>query len=90
MIKIVKRAFPLTLEGELNRTKGELSEATGAGAPSPFVAPSTYQIGDVIVRGGKIYVATQVIIAGETARPGYNCAETSIETVINALQAKEE
>ena len=90
LIKIVKRAVPLVMEGELNRTKGELVEAMGSGASSPFEAPRTYQIGDVIVRGGKAFVAQQVIIAGETVRPGVNCVETTIETIINALQAKEE
>ena len=90
MPKIIKRTVPLEMEGELNRTKAELAQAVGLGDPVPFTAERTYQAGEAISHAGRIYIANVAIVAGETVVPGDNVTETNIETIINALNAKEE
>ena len=90
MLKVIKRTVPLEMEGELNRTKAELARAAGLGGPVPFTAERTYQTGEAISNAGRIYIADTTIIAGETVTPGSNATETNIESVINALNAKEE
>jgi hypothetical protein len=89
-MKIVRRTWPLEKEGELNRAKMDLAEATGANGPAPFVAGKTYQPGEVISHSGRVYTANAVIIAGETVTPGGNAMETSIEEIINLLNTKGE
>ena len=90
MPRIVHRSWPLEKEGELNRTKAELAQATGSAEPVPFTAARTYQAGEALSHAGRVYIANTVIIAGETVRPGSNAMETSIDAIINALNAKED
>lgn len=90
MIKIIKRQYPLEEEGKVNRLKSELAQATGATESAPFAAEQTYQNGETISHAGRFYIASTTIIAGETVIPGNNVTETSIESIINALNAKEE
>lgn len=90
MPRIVRRTWPLEKEGELNRTKAELAQATGAVEPAPFTAAKTYQAGEALSHAGRVYIANVVIVAGETVRPGSNVTETSIDAIINALNEKED
>lgn len=90
MLKIVKRKYPLKDEGKVNRLQTELDQATGAAEPAPFTAAKTYQVGEALSYAGRVYIANVVIIAGETVRPGSNVTETSIDAIINALNAKED
>lgn len=90
MPRIVHRSWPLEKEGELNLTKAELAQATGAVEPVPFTAAKTYQAGEALSYAGRVYIANTVIVAGETVRPGGNVTETSIDAIINALNAKED
>ena len=54
-----------------------------------FTAPKSYQAGDIITDGSRVYIADQVIIKGETVAPGVNCTETTIAEVINQIQQQE-
>ena len=90
MLKINRRTVPLALEGELNRTKAELAEARGLGEARPFAAKKNYQVGEIIANGGRVFTATQAIARGETAVPGANCTETTMESIINEMQKGEE
>ena len=65
--------------------QSELDGATGSNGPVAFTAGKTYQPGEAISHGGRIYIADTVIIAGETVTPGWNVTETSIEDIVNAL-----
>lgn len=76
-------------EGEINRLRSELDQATGSGDAAPFTAGRTYKAGEIIINGGKAFVASAVIISGETIVPGGNCIETNLENIINALQEVE-
>lgn len=89
-MKIKKRTWPLEKEGELNRANMELAQATGAEAPSPFIADKTYQAGEAIAHNGRFYAARNTIVRGETVTPGVNADETSIEEIINLLNTKGE
>lgn len=89
MLRIAKRTFPLVKEGEINRLRSELDQATGSGDAAPFTASRTYKAGEIIINGGKAFVASAVIISGETIVPGGNCIETNLENIINALQEVE-
>lgn len=51
-----------------------------------FAAERTYQSGEILTDGSKVYIANHVIVQGETVTPGLNCTETSIAAVLNALQ----
>ena len=86
----MKRKYPLKEEGKVNRLQTELDKATGAAEPVPFTATKTYQAGEALSHAGRVYIASTVIIAGETVRPGDNATETSIDAIINALNAKED
>ena len=55
----------------------------------PFTAEQTYQAGDIIANGARVYTADQVIVTGETVSPGINCTETTIANVLNTIQAQE-
>ena len=90
MLRIEKRKYPVSLDGQVNRMKTELAEATGTAEPVPFAAEKTYQTGEALSHAGRVYVANATIIAGETVRPGGNVTETSIDAIINALNAKED
>lgn len=57
---------------------------------APFTAQKTYQAGEIITDGARVYIANQVIVKDETVRPGVNCAETTIADVLNALQAEQQ
>ena len=90
VLKIRRRTYPLAAEGELNRTKAELAEALGRNEATPFTAETDYQAGEIISKGARMYVTTQVIVKGETVTPGVNCEETTMADVITSLKAKEE
>ena len=89
MLKITKRKIPLETEGTINRLRADLNEARGYGDAQPFTAKKTYQAGEIIINGGKAFVASVVIVGGETITPGVNCIETNLENIINALQEAE-
>ena len=55
----------------------------------PFAARQTYQTGEIIANGARVYIARQVIVQGETVAPGVNCDETTIADVLNTLQAQQ-
>lgn len=57
---------------------------------APFTAAKTYQTGEIITDGARVYIANTVIVKGETVKPGENCAETTIADVLNAIQAEQE
>ena len=79
---------PMTVQ-EMRERIAELT-AQVLNASEPFTAEKTYNAGDVIANGARVYIAGQVIIRGETVTPGANCEETTIADVINALQARNE
>lgn len=56
----------------------------------PFTATRSYQTGEIITDGSRVYVADQVIVTGETVRPGINCTETNLAELLTALQAQHE
>lgn len=87
MLKIKRRTFPLEKEGELNRLRAEVSLLNGTGKVEPFTAIRAYQPGEAISYAGRIYKTNTVIVAGETVTPGDNATETSIEEIVNALNA---
>ena len=86
MLKVIKRTIPLETEGTINRLSAELAEARGEGDDMPFIVEKTYQKGEYIVHNGRVYIANSTIVSGETAIPGFNVDETSMEEVINLLQ----
>lgn len=55
---------------------------------TPFAAEKSYQQGDIITHGARTYIASQVIVEGETVTPGINCVETTIADVLNAIQTQ--
>lgn len=77
---------PMSIQ-EMRERIAELTERVMNEA-RPFTATKTYQAGEIITDGARVYVADQVIVAGETVRPGVNCTETNIADVLNALQAQ--
>ena len=86
-MRIVKPQVPLEAQGRMNRMKSELDTATGANGPVAFMASRDYQPGGAISHAGRIYTAGTVIVTGETVTPGVNATETSIEDIVNALNA---
>ena len=86
-MRVVKPRVPLETQGRINRMQADLDGTTGANGPLPFVAERTYQAGEAISHAGRIYIADVVVVAGETVKPGENATETSIEDIVNALNA---
>ncbi len=86
-MRVVKPKVPIETQGRINRMQADLDGATGANGPVPFEAERTYQTGEAIGHAGRIYIADVVIVAGETVKPGENATETSIEDIVNALNA---
>ena len=86
-MRVVKPKVPIETQGRINRMQADLDGATGANGPVPFEAERTYETGEVISHAGRIYIADVVIVAGETVKPGENATETSIEDIVNALNA---
>ena len=78
---------PMTV-AQMRQKIAEL-EAAVLNASTPFPAPKTYQTDEIITKGSRVYIANQVIVKGETVTPGINCTETSVEQVLNALQAQQ-
>lgn len=78
----------MNTEGTINRLRADLNEARGDVETVPFTAKQTYKAGEFIVNGAKVFVAEEAITAGETVTPGYNCYETTIAEVLNALNEK--
>lgn len=77
---------PMTVQ-EMRNKIAELT-ALVMTANEDFPADKTYQIDDLIAHGSRVYIASQVIIVGETVRPGFNCTETTIAEVLNLLQTQ--
>lgn len=86
-MRVVKPRVPIETQGRINRMQADLDGATGANGPVPFMAERTYQTGEAISHAGRIYIADVVIVSGETVKPGENATETSIEDIVNALNA---
>ena len=86
-MRVVKPKVPIETQGRINRMQADLDGATGANGPVPFEAERTYQTGEAISHAGRIYIADAVIVTGETVKPGENAVETSIEDIVNALNA---
>lgn len=56
----------------------------------PFKALKTYLQGEIIRNGTMLYIAREVICEGETVRPGVNATVTTVDELMNAIQAEKE
>lgn len=74
---------------QLTERVAELTRLVKTEAKS-FTATRTYQTGDIIADGSRVYIADQVIVTGETVRPGINCTETNLAELLSSLQAQHE
>lgn len=83
MIRIMRKDVA-RLQRENDRLKAQLLNDA-----RPFTAVKTFRVGEVIADGARVYIASDVIIAGETVRPGDNCTETTIAEVLNQLREGE-
>ena len=76
-IKIVKRKYPVSVDGEINRIKSEMA------GTDDMTAKATIDEGKYFIVNNRLYRSLTVITAGETIRPGINCEETSVDDVLN-------
>ena len=79
---------PMSVQ-EMREKIQKLTEAV-LNESKPFQADRTYQAGDIIAYGARVYIAGQVIVKNETVQPGVNCMETTIANVLNTMQAQKE
>ena len=76
-IKIVKRKYPVSVDGEINRIKSEMA------GTDDMTAKAAIDEGKYFIVNNRLFRSLTVITAGETIRLGVNCEETSVDDVLN-------
>ena len=100
MLKVVKRTYPLSEEGRVNRLQAELEEERSrrlalentikqqggsmAASETAYVASMNYSTGALINVNGKLYRVTANIAHGGRIIPGKNAVETTLSDAISA------
>ena len=73
MLKIVKRAYPLSAEGELNQAWAELERQQ-----NDMTVKENVPKGGYFILHDVMYQAIQALPKGAEAKPGKNCFVTSL------------